>query len=210
MNDQEYVDAQADLDGRGGYIETFTGKKFHLDDPDPESIDIIDIAAALGKKCRYGGQCARFYSVAQHCVLVSRYTDDPLEGLLHDAHEAYIPDMPKPFKALIDGWRDLEDRLEATILETFGLASPVSKDTKRVDSAILADEVNQLIRSRGDDRWVLPEEPVGVAIVPWTPTSATARFLDQFGRLTDQTDLVDMWRELRFFYRPELNAYDLR
>lgn len=83
---------------------TCRGQPFHLIDVDPDAIDIYDIAKQLSQQCRFGGALERFYSVAQHSVFVS-YLCDPdhaLVGLLHDAAEAYIGDIKKPLKNLLE------------------------------------------------------------------------------------------------------------
>lgn len=83
------------------WIQTFTGKKFPLDKPDPALIDIEGIAHALSLLCRFNGHCTRFCSVAEHSVHVAREIDLDLamEGLLHDAAEAYLGDVHSPLKA---------------------------------------------------------------------------------------------------------------
>lgn len=84
-------------------IDTRSGISFDFLNATVDDILWIDIAIALGKICRFGGHCIGFYSVAQHSCLVADIL--PLEiklyGLLHDAHEAYIGDMTKPFKRAI-------------------------------------------------------------------------------------------------------------
>lgn len=79
---------------------TATGKLIDLTNPKPEAISIRDIAEALSKLCRFSGHTSTFYSVAQHCCFVHDLC--PLEmrpwALLHDAHEAYIGDVPAPLK----------------------------------------------------------------------------------------------------------------
>lgn len=66
------LDTPAD-DRRGDWIQTFTGRRFWPLDPRPEDVCIEDIAHALSLKCRFGGHCTRFYSVAEHSVHVSNY-----------------------------------------------------------------------------------------------------------------------------------------
>lgn len=60
------------------------------------------IAQSLAKICRYAGNTPWHYSVARHSILVSRLVpqegDLPLLGLIHDAHEAWIGDIPLPVK----------------------------------------------------------------------------------------------------------------
>ena len=81
-------------------VLTYTGRQYSFFDPKIEQIDILDIAHGLSLICRYGGQCARFLSVAEHSVLVSHLVSAPyaLDGLMHDAAEAYCGDMILPLK----------------------------------------------------------------------------------------------------------------
>lgn len=54
------------------YISTHSGHKLHLLNPEAKQISIVDIAMGLSRICRFGGQCERFYSVAEHCVRASQ------------------------------------------------------------------------------------------------------------------------------------------
>ena len=78
------------------YLSTFSGKKFYPFNPSPEQIEIVDIAHGLSMVCRFSGQCPYFYSVAEHCIHVTNVLPPSLklEGLLHDASEAYLADLP--------------------------------------------------------------------------------------------------------------------
>lgn len=73
--------------GRGSPMQTFSGGVFYPMDPRPEDIRLEDIAAALSKLCRFGGQCLKFCSVAEHSVLVAQQVPPQyqLTALLHDA-----------------------------------------------------------------------------------------------------------------------------
>ena len=89
----------------GPYLQTVSGRFVNPFDPDPEQIDIDDIARALANVCRFGGHTRHFYSVAQHSVIVSRLVEerggdieDTFAALMHDASEAYLGDMPHPIK----------------------------------------------------------------------------------------------------------------
>ena len=106
-----------------GFIETYTGRTFYLEDP---KFSIFDIAAALENTCRFGGHIHRFYSVAAHSVLVARIMEfeglgDPLEGLLHDAPEAYIGDMPTPFKQYFPDFMKMDHALDQAMRKQFKL-----------------------------------------------------------------------------------------
>jgi hypothetical protein len=52
-------------------IELYTGILFNPLDPDPEKIDLYDIAHALCNVCRFGGHSDRFRSVASHSLAVA-------------------------------------------------------------------------------------------------------------------------------------------
>lgn len=85
------------------WIQTFTGKKVFPLDIRAQQICIQDIAHALSLKCRFGGHCRTFYSVAEHSIRVSRIVPKHLKliALLHDAAEAYLPDVCAPIKSLL-------------------------------------------------------------------------------------------------------------
>src|SRR5262245_13325006 len=99
------------------WIQTFTGKMFYPLDPRVDDIDIHDIAHHLAMKCRFTGACNKFYSVAQHCVIGSRFigAQFKLWFLLHDAPEAYLFDAARPIKRERPFIKQDEDRLMACI-----------------------------------------------------------------------------------------------
>ena len=73
------------------YITTYTGNHFDPINPDPELINIVDIAHALPMICRGNGQVSTFWSVGEHCILCAKeavargYSNRVIEGaLLHD------------------------------------------------------------------------------------------------------------------------------
>lgn len=132
---------------RGPWIQTFSGRAFFYEDPQPEDIHIEDIAQALGHQCRFGGHSSRFYSVAEHSVLVSRCFADPelrMIGLLHDATEAYMLDLPKPLKNLLPAYTEYEDRLWRVIAEKFGLPLEIPAEVHEADTRMLITERPQL------------------------------------------------------------------
>lgn len=97
---------------KGDFTSTAHGRQFWPLDPRPEDINLDDMARALSMQCRWGGHVRRFFSVAQHCVMVSEHCPDyPLRGFLHDAAEAYLVDVPSPIKKHLHGYEEIEARL---------------------------------------------------------------------------------------------------
>lgn len=166
---------------RGDWMQTATGLAFWPMDPRPSEIRIEDIAHSLSHLCRYLGHTREFYSVAQHSVLVSRALPPEFRawGLLHDAPEAYLVDVPRPVKPYLTGYREAEEAVERAVAEAFGLSMPIPDEVKRVDNAILADEAAQLMVTPPRD-WHLAEPALGIQIDPWSPQTAKRRFLEAF------------------------------
>ena len=86
-------------------ILTYSGKVFDPVNPIAADIRIEDIAHALAHQCRFSGHTIEHYSVAEHSVRVSGLLEDrgypyrvQMWGLLHDASEAYLIDLPAPVK----------------------------------------------------------------------------------------------------------------
>lgn len=133
------------------YIETYTGKLFHIENP--VNIDIEDIAHSLSMQCRYTGHSSRFYSVAEHSVLVSYIVDSKFakSALLHDASEAYISDISSPFKPLLENYKELEDRIMLSVADTFDLPPNFHEAdaVKLADVQALKLEAFYLVPSKG-------------------------------------------------------------
>lgn len=168
---------------RGDWIQTHSGRRFWPLDPRAEEVCIDDIAHALSLLCRFGGHCDRFYSVAEHSLYVADHCDgDALWGLLHDASEAYVQDLARPFKRMLPEYCSAEQRVQLAVCERFGL-SPVMPDrVKRVDRAILTDE-RRVLMSGSDQPWTTDGDPLGVVIGCYQPTTAKVLFLEKFHRL---------------------------
>jgi hypothetical protein len=64
-----------------------------------------------------------------------------LEGLLHDASEAYLADLPKPVKLGLRDYSLLEIQVETVIAERFNLACPTPSEVKSADFAMLKQEI---------------------------------------------------------------------
>lgn len=174
---------------RGNWMQTFTGRRFWPMSPLPEDVDPKDIAHSLSLICRYGGHTVRFYSVAEHCVLLSRAVSSQaaLPALLHDAAEAYGGDMIRPLKhhAEMAPYRCVMERIELAVFERFGIAPlPCWPEVGKADFRILWDE-RRLLMSPTDNDWTMGDTaPLGVAPEGWPPKYAEQRYLTRLQELT--------------------------
>lgn len=170
---------------KGDWMQTASGRQFWPIDPRPEDISIHDISHALSLMCRFGGHCDRFYSVAEHSVLVSQYVpeEDALWALLHDASEAYIADIVRPAKKHIEGYAAIEKNIMIAVCDAFGLPVVEPDSVKKADNGVLADEAAQIMGDRPVD-WFLPEPPLGAVIRGLSPQEAKTLFMNRFNQLT--------------------------
>lgn len=171
-------------------ILTAGGTYFNYIDPRSSVITIEDIAHGLSNKCRFGGHTRRFYSVAQHCYYVSMIVppEYAFEGLMHDAHESYIVDMPTPLKRLLPEYCELEHRVEDAVLAAFGLARPLHPSIKHADLRMLATEQRDLLPPHDDDWDILAGiTACDFTIDPWPPESARMLFIQRFNELRKAT-----------------------
>lgn len=159
-------------------VETVSGKVVDLMNPEPDMIDIDDIAWSLSRLARYNGHTIQKipYTVGQHSIFVynmvrQRFPQNPmiqLLALLHDAGEAYTGDISGPLKhipelrPIIKG---IEHKIEDVIFEKFGIvedAWPNKNDieyahtmVKKYDIYCQAVESYNFMHSRGSD-WNFP------------------------------------------------------
>lgn len=176
---------------RGNWMQTVTGRQFYPLDPRTEDIDPADIAHALSLLCRYNGHVDRFYSVAEHCVLLSQAVSpgNALWALLHDATEAYIGDMVRPLKRHIGQYQMIEARLMFVIAERFSLPGTglmkgaIPDEVKEADSRILLDERTALMSATRHAWEVDGLTPLGVVVHGWQPDQAEREYLSRFAVL---------------------------
>lgn len=107
------------------FLVTHSGIAFDPANPRVDQIDLLDIAHALAQQARYAGHASGRISTAEHSVLVSRLVPRPyaLWGLLHDAAEAYLNDLPRAVKRLLPDYLPLERRVMACVARRFALES---------------------------------------------------------------------------------------
>lgn len=176
------------MTGRGDWIQTATGRQFWPMDPRPCEVFIEDIAHALSMLCRFGGHALRFYSVAEHCVLLSQVAPDEFKlwALLHDASEAYLVDVPRPIKPFLHGYSSAEAKIMRAVEERFNLHLGIPEQVERLDRAILTDERKQVMAAPPQP-WSTDGEPLGVTLRCWPPHRARRMFLSAFHALSEET-----------------------
>ena len=165
-------------------IGTRKGLALDFVDPHPDSIDIEDIAHCLSRIPRFCGHTLYKISVAQHCVLVAEQCppEYKLEGLLHDAPEAYMMDCPRPLKNMLQpAWGEVEDRLYKVIAIKYGALPAIPKEVKTVDDRMLFTEKRDQQPYAPDWGWEL--EPYShVNIAAWNEDVAYLNFMAAFNR----------------------------
>jgi hypothetical protein len=185
-----------------GWIVTHSGRKVYPLAPEPGMFDLNDIAHALSNTCRFTGHCKKFYSVAQHSVLVAKLVrhqtgSDTLamQGLLHDATEAYLCDVARPVKHA-DGfafYREAEDRLWKSLAHAFGVPGTLDDKVKDVDNRLVCNEALTLLTSIPEgwfqmrpftehELWLATDS---CTVVPVGPEQAYREFISLFYKLQE-------------------------
>lgn len=182
------------------HMLTFSGRDYLPTQMVPADVHIEDVAHALSLICRFGGHTKVHYSVAQHSLLVARILEDrgaPVEaqlaGLLHDAHEAYIGDVPTPVKTALGSiWRDLEHEVEIVVRQALGIAQ-ASVDwedlVKHADLMALATERRDLMHFDAERNipwrilWGVTPFHEKIGALGWSPQWWADVFLDRYEAL---------------------------
>jgi hypothetical protein len=171
------------------WINTRSGRKVNPLRLSADDIRIEDIAHSLSLVNRFAGHTREPISVAQHSVYVSRLCDISvaMQGLLHDAAEAYLGDVTKWLKHTPEFafYREAEERVQRAIYDRFGC--PTQMDT----TVRAADDL--MVRVEGEFAWgeswnhspryprVTPLEHARVGDwEPWHWRRARWEFLERF------------------------------
>ncbi len=188
-----------------GWMQTYSGRRFYPLEPRAEDVELADVAHGLAMTCRYGGQCRSFYSVAEHCVLVSEFVELHARNagkpaaevrrlaqlaLMHDSAEAYIGDMIRPLKHQPEmvAFRHAEAIIEQAIAEKFRLdwTLEAREIVKRIDDRILIDEISYLMpcpEAYLDTPLLRELSPLGVRFQCLSPVAAQGAFMHRYREL---------------------------
>lgn len=177
------------MSDRGMPSRTYSGGLYYPWHPVIEEVCILDIAQALSNLCRYSGQSADFFSVAEHSVLVSRIVpkDFALEGLLHDAAEAYCNDLSVPLKEGLPDYNKVLAMNERIVRLRFHLPQVESECVTEADLEIRVSELDQLFPFHDDCR--APKGTKLTIIRKLTPFDAKLEFLSRFAELAGKARL---------------------
>ena len=191
---------QGGEDRKGNWIVTSSGKQFYIFDPKPEMVDIGDIGHALALLCRWGGHTTHFYSVAEHSVRVARIVplEHQLAALVHDAHEAYTLDVPRPIKRGLADYGPMADKIQEVILAALEIevSDEAHKAIKYADNILLMTEARDVTTHPfegvnwvpGHDERTADDMPAPlcehILAMPWK--IAKAEFLTLWARLSGE------------------------
>lgn len=160
-------------------IQTLCGS-IDFEQPLPGSINPADLGNALSKLPRFGGHTLELYSVAQHSLAAlevarrvhARDSQLQAEALLHDAHEAYVGDVPTPLKRLLgEPYARVLAGVDRAVRTRFGLPDKMSAEVKEIDAALLVAEAEALVRDTRTALWAptlsaILRSPTVEALVP--------------------------------------------
>lgn len=151
-----------------GFFITYFGYELDPNNINSENIDIRDISHSLARICRFNGHITTFYSVAQHSITVSRMLGErgydskiQLCGLLHDASEAYLGDIPTPIKKCLKDYKKLEIMFQQEIFKHFNLFDIWNSSKlliKKFDDNVLINEW-KILKQTDCEKTMQPYEP---------------------------------------------------
>lgn len=196
-----------DVSSLNVWLDTASGGRICLTNPQSEDVVLDDIVNGLAYTCRFGGQSTKFFSVAQHALLVEEiisrqgHSELALAALHHDSHEAYLCDMPSPIKRILratgqfGAYAALQQMLDDAISTAFRLTN-VDEDAaatiKQADLIAFEIEARHLLASGGHaaiaDQPLELRDRIAVAFPePLAPHLAAQAFVQRHYELAPET-----------------------
>jgi len=168
------------------WCETHSGLQFDFVDTTEEMLDIDDICYALAREGRYANQSFGTITVAEHSCHVCDILSPGLRahGLMHDASEYMLRDIPKPLKMLLLKYEEIEDRIQGLVYEKFcggRLGQNQERDLKYADKSVMKAEATAWMHN-GCDHWgcLVDVEVAKVRIEKWAPGRSEVEFMRRF------------------------------
>ena len=158
------------------------------------NVSLETISKHLSKICRFAGATCKFYSVAQHCWLVEEmmWEDNQhpaslrLKAALHDAHEAFITDIPTPLATYLQDkvgtpfLHELKDMIDIDIFRSLGVELPTDEEKKIIkyyDHQAFCIEARRLIKN--PPPCVYDKDIREKTIFAWVPAAAERSFYNR-------------------------------
>lgn len=183
-------------DSKKGLFNTSSGVLIDLLHPSVDTINGWDICKGLAYTGRFGGHTFKYYSVAQHSVLVKYLAPPELKkaALLHDASEAYLGDVIKPLKVLLgDKYAYLEARFMGEISLKYGVTQAEFDAVKEYDIQALEMEHKALQKGYLLEWIEWWERNIGTPVSIWQPEYAFDQLLRHFVSLFgDDSQITNM------------------
>ena len=193
------------------WIMTYSGRPMEPLNPQREDILIEDIAHALAMTCRWAGHCHTYYSVAEHSVRVAdcvvslgreeglsegELKDLEMLGLMHDATEAYVGDIPRPLKSQfrlvtprgVETFRQAEAHLYGVIEEALNLPEMTETYQRLVhlaDNIVLSTEARDVANEESLKHEPDSPEPLRGKIFPMSWDKARLLFILRYQALVE-------------------------
>lgn len=172
------------------HITTYGGTHFFPTSPDINKIYITDIAHSLSLTCRGNGHVKTFFSVGQHCIhcaleaAARGYSRKViLACLIHDASEAYMSDVPTPFKKYLKDYVKIEEHLLQLIYTKFLGSSLTTEEAllvKQVDKDMLYFDMSILLNEKSDAPAPSMKSSFSYEVLPFE--TVEARFLELYNK----------------------------
>jgi hypothetical protein len=131
-----------------------------------------------------------------------------MEALLHDAAEAYFPDIPYPLRGIMEPLNWIEEGIHKAVAKRFNLKYPCPEEVTHVDRNITADEAWSLMHSQGRD-WPGNRQRKGILIRGDIPEVAKSLFLARYNELLILHSVDDPWHFKAVMHERRANVEQL-
>lgn len=180
-------------------METATGGWIDPLRPDPDRVHPMDVVHALANMCRFNGHTRRFYSVAQHSIVVAdgvtlELEDVRLAALLHDASEAYLCDLTKPVKDRLNEYKVAERLVMRAVARRFRISYSLFYDARVVEADVraLMTERRDLMHGNSPPWGAMTAEPFETKIRPLPSTTVRREYLQELRSALVGTGRVEL------------------
>lgn len=173
--------------------------------------ELYSIGVALGRIPRFCGHTKHWYPVLGHVLAVAEILPKKaaLQGLLHDAPEACMSDVPTPWKT--QAARRREYMLLRRIYKGNGLDWPISEDVQELvddaDATMLAAEAHVIGHPKADI-WTPPLDEHAAIVEKYLAVSHTFLNADVSGPIYEEAFQMHYKRLDDYRYHRASNSTD--